>query len=355
MKMLILNDLHLSVNRVAGTTQESVTALRAYANQKFRDLLGLAATHECDRVLINGDLTDQYQVPLADALEIYGTLDAFLTLNREITVGASLGNHDVSKDSSKLGTVAFIGALLNMKYGARFHLIDESSQFGEGVYVIPHVANSDVFDLELSKVPEGTRWLAVHSCFDNAFAADKDHSLNLTRKQAKALKERGITVIVGHEHQGRESLGGSVIVVGNQFSQSVSDALGNSTKRCMLIKDSGHEFIQTWCVADDVGGFMRVLWSSLENYDETFQGFVRVEGEATADQAPEVIRAISNFRQKSKAFVVANAVKVETLDDLSDIADSVEDVRSVDVVELLLAELSSEQQVVIRKLIGEQK
>lgn len=353
--LLVLNDIHIGVNRTGGTTPESLMALRAYLQERFRFQL-----KRSNRVIINGDFFDSYNVPLSEVLQAYRTIDGWLF---ESTNSITLvpGNHCLSKSSYVLSSFELLAQLLHSQYPNQVRYLQGGRLVDDRVYVISHMPNQALFEAELAKVPEQVDYLLLHANLDNAFACEKDHSLNLTRKQAKAFKDQDITVVLGHEHQGREILGGSVIVVGNQFPNSVSDCIPHGdgqkagTKRCMLIKDSGHEFIHTWSVTDDVGGFMRVLWSSLENYDETFQGFVRVEGEATADQAPEVIRAISNFRQKSKAFVVANAVKVETLDDLSDIADSVEDVRSVDVVELLLAELSEEQQATIRKLIGEQK
>lgn len=353
MKLLVLNDVHLAVNRVAGTTRESVAAMKAYAIGKFRDLLNLAVAHKCQSILINGDLTDQYLVPLAEALEVYEILDDFMGSNPGISIGSPLGNHDTSTDSTKLGTVAFLGLLLSMKYGERFKLISAPAQFVGGVYVIPHVVNSDVFNLELSRVPEGTRWLALHSCFDNKFAAEAEHSLNLDRAHAKALTDRGIKLVLGHEHQGRESLGGKVLIVGNQFPSSISDCLHNDAKRALIINGAEHEFIPTWSADQEADGwFARIDWRELADIEEEGRGFIRVEGEASAEEAAEVVRAISAFRAKSKSFVVANAVKVESLGGMDDIAQSIEDIRAVDVIELLLEQLEEDQVAVIRKLIA---
>lgn len=353
-KILVVNDVHLGVNRVGGTTQQSVSELREFGHSQFKKLLETASNSGVFRVIINGDLADQYNLPLSEALEIYSTVCEWFDEGNPYTMLTLVaGNHDLSKDSSKLGTVEFVGALLKMKYPERFNLVTKPEAFGN-IFIIPHVPNQDLFEQALASVPEGTKYLLLHCNWDNKFAADAEHSLNLDRAQAKALAARGITLVLGHEHQGRDSMMGKVLVVGNQFPSSVSDCLGNTVKRAMLIEPEGHRFIETWNAEQNADGwFARIDWKELDDVSEEGRGFIRVEGEATAEEAAEVIRAISAFRQRSKSFVVTNAVKVETLDDLDSLTESIEDVRSVDVLELLLEHLDPAQQEAIRKLTGE--
>lgn len=358
MKTLVINDIHLGVSRVGGTTAESAAALREYAHDQFRELLALAEAENCLSVIINGDLADQYNLPLSEALEIYETMDLFLRNNPFKDLILACGNHDLSKDSSRLGTVEFVGALLTMKYPDRFTLIREPRDLSGRIYVIPHVVNQDVFELELSRVPEGTKYLLLHSNWDNRFAAEAEHSLNLDRATAKVLKERGITLILGHEHQGRESLGGKVVVVGNQFPSSVSDCMPhgdgqkNGTKRALIIEDGAHRFVPTWSDDAAEGWFARIDWRELKDVEEEGRGFVRVEGDASEAEAADVIKAISAFRQRSKSFVVTNAVRVEQADSLEDVAASIEDIRNVSVLELLLAELDEQQVSAVRRLVA---
>lgn len=358
MKYLVLNDLHLGVSRVGGTTIDSAQALRAYGHAQFSKLLEMADVEMCQKVIINGDLADQYNLPLAEALEIYETMDTFLRDNPFKDIVLACGNHDLSKDSSKLGTIEFVGALLSMKYPDRFTLVTKPQQFGD-VYVLPHVVNQDVFELELGRIPEGVRYLLLHSNWDNKFAAEAEHSLNLDRAQAKAITARGITIVMGHEHQGRESMKGKVVVVGNQFASSVSDCLTHGdgqkdgTKRALIIEDGEHRFIPTWGPDGAEGWFARLDWRDLKDVEEEGRGFIRVEGDASEAEAADVIKAISAFRQRSKSFVVANAVKVETAESLEEVAAAIADIRNVSVLELMLELLDEAQQVVVRKLMGE--
>ena len=356
-KILVINDLHLGVSRVGGTTAESAAALREWGHRQFRCLLALATDELVDAVIINGDLADQYNLPLSEALEIYEALDIWMSANPYREVVIACGNHDLSKDSSRLGTVEFIGALLKMKRPETFALVSEPRQFDD-IYIVPHVVNQDVFELELSRVPEGVKYLLLHANYDNKFAAEAEHSLNLDRAQAKALTARGITLVLGHEHQGRESMKGKVVVVGNQFPSSVSDCLAHGdgqkdgTKRALIIEDGTHRFVPTWTPDDADGWFARIDWRELKDIEEEGRGFVRVEGDASEAEAADVIKAISAFRSRSKSFVVANAVKVEQAEGLEDVAASIEDIRNVSVLELLLAELDEPQVAAVRKLVA---
>lgn len=360
-RTLVLNDLHLGVQRTGGTTLASATSLREYGHAKHLGLLNLAPKHGCNRIVVNGDLADAYDIPLMQALEIYSVADAFLSQNPDIELVWGLGNHDLSKDSAKLGTVAFVGALLGMKHDNFTLVKDASIVDGTEMYIIPHVANQDLFNVELSQIPVNMQWILVHANLDNAFACDADHSLNLPRDQAKALTQFGAKLVFGHEHQGREILGAKVIVVGNQFPTSVSDCLKvgdgqkDGTKRCMVI-DHGtntHEFIPTWTPDDAEGWYAEVDWRDLATIEEEGRGFVRVGGEATAAEAAGVVKAISEFRQRSNSFVVTNAVKIEKVEGLDDLSESIEDIRSVNVIELLLEHLDADQAVAIKTLLGE--
>lgn len=347
MKTLIISDQHLGVQRVAGTTQASAQALREYLHDHFEICLRLA-----DDVIINGDLFDSNRVATADLLKTYETLSDWLTTGeRAITLIA--GNHDLSKNSQELSSFELLAFLLRSRYPGQVEYLQGAGIVRDGIYAISHVVNNEIFDLELSRVPEGVKFLCLHANFDSKFAADAEHSLNLDRAQAKALTARGIKIVMGHEHQGRELMNGKVLIVGNQAPGSVSDCLGNDTKRALLINGDSHEFVQTWSAEDEGDGwFAKIDWRELAGVEEEGRGFIRVEGEATADEAADVVRAISTFRSKSKSFVVANAVKVEALEGMDELAESIEDIRSLDVIEMLLAELDEPQVALIRKLVA---
>jgi len=357
-KTLVINDTHLGVQRTGGTTWATAEALREYALNQYSKLLHLAKREGCNRIIVNGDLTDTYDTLLAEALKIYSVTRDFLTDHHDIDLIWAVGNHDLSKDSSKLGTVVFVGELLAMQH-INFQLIKRPQALVSqpDIYILPHVTNQEIFDLELTRVPESAKWVFLHCNYDNTFACASDHSLNISRDQAKAIRKHA-KLVLGHEHQGRELMAGNVLIIGNQFPTSVADCLphgdaqADGIKRALIIDHdtNEHRYVTTWTPDDAEGWFARVDWRELKDVVEEGRGFIRVEGTATLSESSEAIKAISAFRAKSQSFVVTNAVKVEQAEGLDSVAESIEDIRSVNVIELLMEYLTPEQQQAVKDL-----
>ena len=355
--ILVISDLHIGVQRSSGTTPASAESLRSWTLSKLSDLLELG-----DRVAINGDFFDSYQVPTSDLLQAFLVLTEWLNTKGE-KLWLIPGNHDLSKNSANLSSFTLMARLLQtqfpdkVSYLAGANWVDEE----EGVYAISHVANQELFDLALEGVPQNAKYALLHCNYDNAFAGQSDHSLSLHRDVAKALVKRGVTLILGHEHQGRTLMNDKVVIVGNQFPTSISDCLkkgdaqADGHKYCLEIKGEDLNLIPTWSPTDSPGGYVEVDWQDLAAAVIVGRGFVRVTGSATAAQSADVVRVISKFRQGTNSFVVANAVKVEGAQNEEVLAQSVEDIRAVNVMDLLLGMLNQEQQTAIRKLLGEQQ
>lgn len=352
MTWLVVNDTHLGVQRAGGTTRDSAEALRVFLRERFSKLL---AGH--NRVVVNGDLFDTFEVPVSDMLETYVELSAWLSSGGE-RLHLLPGNHDLSKNSSNMSSFELMARLLCMQYPQQVFYLQGGGWIDQddGMYGISHVPNQDLFELEISRVPEGVRYLLLHVNVDNAFACLADHSLNLSRAQAKSLTSRGITVVVGHEHQGREILSGRVVIPGNPFPSSVADCLPHGdaqrdgTKRALIIDGDSHRYITTWTPDDADGWYTEVDWKELADVEEEGRGFIRVVGDATVAESSDAIKAIATFRQRSKSFVVTNAVKVESLESLEELAESIEDVRSVNVAEMLMELLDPKEREVVQSL-----
>lgn len=360
-KTWIFSDLHLGVQRSGGTTPATAEALREYAHRKHAQLLDLA--YDGDTIIINGDLTDTFNIDLGQAIEVYMTVNHWLVDNPNGEVVWATGNHDLSKDSSKLGTVAFIGKLLEGRFPDRFTLVTEPTRLTDEIYVLPHVANQDLFDLELSRVPDDVKYVLLHCNYDNTFAGQSDHSLNISRDQAKVLVKSGKTLILGHEHQGRTLMNDKVIITGNQFPTSVSDCLSHGEAQADGIKyalmlENGTddmELVPTWGPTDVDGGYLAIDWRNLSSVLDHCRKFIRVTGEASSDEAAEVIKEISKLRQRCDAYVITNAVKIDSVDAPDEIEASIEEIKSVNVIDLLLSMLDEEQQAVVRNLMKEEQ
>lgn len=333
--MLVINDTHIGVIRTAGTTPTSALALRKFALNKLAAILD----NTNEDLVVLGDLLDTYSIPMQDLLETYNLFKVWLEKGHKLHYVA--GNHDLSRDSTKLSSFQFLANLLsgvNCTYLEGAGWVDEA----KGVYAISHCLNQDIYDMHIEQVPE-CKYLLLHCNFDNHFATQSDHSLNCSKEQAAECKAEKI--VFAHEHNHRTALSGKVFVLGNQFPSSVSDCLSPQDKFMHRLTDSGIERIKVW---DREENFIDMPWNALT---DTNAKFIRISGTATPEQAGEAATAVALYRRQSDAFVVTNAVQVLADGETERASlESLEAVQSFDVMAALKAVLTPEEFAVIEAL-----
>jgi metallophosphoesterase superfamily enzyme len=340
MTLTVVNDWHLGAVRSAGTTPATAYQLR----QDLLRAAGEILAQVSGDLLVNGDLFDGPDIPRADLLAAVRMFSAWL-FNTKGRLALANGNHDLDKNSTRLSSFQFFAQLLRSMFPDQVVHIEEGTYDKQhDAYVIPHVANQDLFNMELANVPP-CRFLFVHANYDNQFAVEADHSLNLSKEQAEQLPVEYI--VFGHEHQARTELGGKVVIVGNQFPSSISDCLGNTDKQCLVVRDDGSYYMATTWQAD--GDYAEQDWHELNDVGR----FIRVTGTATAAEASKMMATLGRFRREAKALVITNAVKVEGVDDGAEMTLSHEDVTSFNVMEALREYLGPEDAAEIDKIMGE--
>jgi DNA repair exonuclease SbcCD nuclease subunit len=349
--MLVLNDTHIDPNRTGGTTPLSHALLREYMHENFEKQLDIGSADGC--VLLNGDLHDGFTISNAAVLRVYTAIGARLESGAIKTLFLARGNHDIARDTTKLSSFDLLGALLVDSYPQRVVVITEPTLIAWGEHaadqgwVVPHAPNQDIFDLWIAEVGmQPLPFVFVHCNYSNGFAAESDHSLNITVEQCAMLEAVGFKhIIFGHEHQQGTRPNG-VIIVGNQTPSSVSDCLNNTYKRALQIDGGKISEVVTWT---DKGSYYECDWSKLDQIPQDAQ-FVRIKGEATDEQAAAVLEAISTLRKRHSAFVITNAVIVNgrSLDVSS--MEAVEQVQTFDVLEFLYSNLSGDQVDYLKKL-----
>ncbi len=356
MPKLILNDLHAGVKRSGGTTPASALLLRAYLQESFARML---EDHKDKEVIINGDLFDAFEIDTQDWVVTYNTLASWLgNYGQHLTLIA--GNHDQQPRGDKVSSFALLCHVLLDRFPNQVTTVtwdDGFTKLDSNLYVIPHMQNQDLFDVEISKAIEakGAGHLLLHANFDNPFAAGADHSLNVSHEQAVELCKH-YRLVFGHEHQHRVGINARVLVVGNQWPSSISDCISTSNnqkdgkKYAMVIHDDlGHQDIETWSAATD---YVERDWRELG--DEEHVRFVRIVGNALASEASDVINTVSRYRNASSAFVVSNAVAIEGVEGMGDFADmSLENIKSFDVLAALLEELSPEEGEIVKEMMND--
>lgn len=357
--LVVLNDIHLGVQRLAGTTLHSANMLR----QAQFDWLNTMLIQTTDDLLINGDLFDTFTVDSLCLLRTYSLFSSWLTISSG-TLYLARGNHDYQPKADKISSFDLLASLLKAAHAGRVVIITEPTLICEKrrFYVIPHMPNQDMFDEALHDAGDlSNHVLFLHANYDNHFAVQSDHSLNVSEAQAKAHEATGNLLFFGHEHQKRVMLGGSVYIAGNQWPSSVADCLahgeaqkdGNKYAHVITVTDTGPqiEAIPTW----SGDAFTMWDWQRLREGDmpdpDTYQ-FIRVCGDALAEEGEEVVNLIARLRKVSNAFVITNAVRVGGVQGIEDLANTTfEAIKSFNVLEALLEQLDERERAVIKELL----
>jgi hypothetical protein len=345
--VLVINDLHIGVNRAGGTTPQSQAALRDYLRNGLEQLI----SQEDEFVIVNGDLFDSFTV---DTMEVMKTAVIFLKwLSKSDSRGLHIiaGNHDWSPRGDRLSGFHLLAYMLSFSENEHQVVVhdDGLGRVCKNVWCIPHMPNQELFNAEVIKASEMDgkgKHLLLHCNYKNAFTENSDHSLNLNDDQVNLLMEAGWTLVFGHEHVGRVMRSGKVVIVGNQYPSSVIDCIGDDDKHCLRIQDGLLHLERTWAGHEN---YVEVDWKDLKVSDK-YQ-FIRVTGEASAAEAADVIKAVSKLRQSHSAYVITNAVKIEGCDLSNELAGSIEDIKVFDVVGAIMSELTEQEQNVVKGLL----
>lgn len=317
-----------------------------------------------DVTLIAGDLFDGFAVSERDLLETYGILVRYLTSGKSLILQA--GNHDWQPRAEAVSSFQLLATILTAQFPEQVAVVNiDQALLVHGVMVVAHHSNQTKFNEtidSLLRTLENTP-VVFHANLDNNFVVDSDHSLNVSREQATALLERNCRPIFAHEHQHRELKLRQMInptindvdscyVLGNQWPTSISDCLNNDEKYAHTLSGQMLLPFTTWSRDDNEAGYCEVEWKHLDRVEDVLlTGFVRVVGSATAAEASEAISAIASFRQRSKAFIVSNAVKVDGIAPKEEMEATADEVKRFDVIEFIRSQLEPDQLPVFEDLL----
>lgn len=357
--MIILNDLHLGVNRQAGTTPNSQAALKKWLYLRLREVLRSQAGKQ--NLVINGDLFDGFEVAVSDVIDTYELLDDWL-FEQPYTLTLVMGNHDASAKADKVSSFHLLAHFLQAKWRDRVQVVDHNNGLtaidrDNCVWAISHQLNQDLFEIELDKAEgfgpclnkERHSFLLLHANVNSCFAEHSDHSLNVSQERIGSLIKAGWTLVFGHEHIGYVGRSGRLVVIGNQFPSSIVDCIGNEQKQFMTINQREYKLHTSW---EAPGSYLDIDWRELSLDAVSGHQFVRVSGEATAEEAADMVGAIAKLRQKSDAFVISNGVKVGGMVEMGKVTEmSLEEVSRFNVMEALLETLSEREQEVVKGLL----
>lgn len=333
MKYLIIGDVHQGLNRKTGITHQS---LKEYEAAKAKALAAILFENQDKDVIIAGDLYDSSFVPSLGVVQMMNAL-----ANHPQKIWVIAGNHDTAKDSTVLSsfdlTAVWSGDLAN----DGLELVSQAKEIegSNGVWLLPHQVNQDVFDHSLAELAEQKAKIVITHCnYENNFAVAADHSLNMTKEQASKFD----LVISGHEHNTRAS--GNVFMVGSLFPCTVDEA--GVPKQCAVLDEGLNVKAFSTEQQNEHSTYAEVDWRQLAT-TTTQAKFVKIVGVVSAEEASLVLNAIAAFRKTTKAYMVRNAVEVETLElGTTDSAD----LENVNPLQLISNILSEDHKAMLKEL-----
>ena len=347
-----LNDLHIGAQRSGGTTPQSALALRKWVLSEHASFISKKVPKGFS-LFYNGDVLDKFMVPLADIMELHRDWADFLEGDTGREIHVARGNHDLSTDTAKASAFDFLCFSMNAAYPDQFFYYTEPTKINDKLWVIPHVENQALFDKALSDVlavVEAGSVVMLHANYDNNFALESDHSLNVSLEQAVAFKQKGVTLVFGHEHPYREV--SNAIIPGNQFPTSIADLIQSPVKYYTTLTATVTGYTVNLVELYDVRFLLHVVdWRSLHMVDPTLYRFVKVTGSVSAEEAPAALAAISNFRQASDAFVVTNAVQSAQTEELDAFLPTSEEIKSINVLDFLYEQLNEKEAAVVKQIL----
>ena len=350
----IINDVHLGVKRMGGTTPLTQGLVQQGIQDSFH---GYLMTHTDADLVINGDLFDGFSVDVVWVVACYMSLVEWFAKS-DHTLYLVAGNHDIGKRNDRKSSFDVLADLLSERFPTRTIVVKNEPYSEDGMHIIPHMLNQDIFNMALEQALSWEPgWLLLHANVDNGFAEESDHSLNVSREQLLELSKTH-KLLFAHEHQARDvEMPGNrhaIRVLGNQWPTSIVDCRSadnaqlDGCKYAHQISDSGITEEETWRAEDD---YSEVDWTGLF---DTNARFLRVTGTAGASQAADVITAIAKFRQNSEAWVITNGVKIEGIQDSAEIHSmTLERLSSINILDELIEHLTDAEAVVVKKLLAE--
>lgn len=237
----IVTDPHEGLKRASHTTPAS--RLR-WANLIHEHLMD--QTKGPESVYCLGDLFDRSNNQEATIIKGY---EAVTHMSRVLS-----GNHDLINRGDVVTSMQLLHDELGLSDRISFspfgdNIVDCWEEEGWTFLSVPHCSTQTLFQAALQTAydmaEENNRErniLLLHCNYDIPVQFCEETSLNLTREDAKDLAEKFRHVVLGHEHNPRESEDGCIVVLGSTMPTDFS-CLGE--KRAMLLSPEGEISYET--------------------------------------------------------------------------------------------------------------
>jgi DNA repair exonuclease SbcCD nuclease subunit len=237
----IVTDPHEGLKRASHTTPSS--KLR-WTEEIHRHLMKQLDTDHS--VYCLGDLFDKSNNPESVIIKGY---EAVGKMKRVVS-----GNHDLINRADVITSMQLLHDELGLSEVISFspfgqYTVDIWEEQGWTFFCIPHASTQTLFEKALQEAYDKAEMnnrdrnvLLLHCNYDIPTDFATDTSLNLTKENAQDLSEKFRVTVLGHEHNPKEDLNGSVVVLGSTMPTDFS-CMGE--KRAMLLSETGEISYET--------------------------------------------------------------------------------------------------------------
>jgi len=207
------------------------------------------------------------------------------------------GNHDVVNDVNKKSTLhvineMFPGKVAMPEFGK---VVVSNTTLGRCNFVtIPHHSSKQLFlealegaDKLLSE--DHINYLVLHCNYNSGYATN-DTDLNITTGECESLLVDFDYILIGHDHHPKTDLGDRVIVLGNIHPTNFGDI---TDKHYLVINENGHPQGYETCWLDNQ--YVCVNYTQIDRVDPEHHQFVRITGNASPSDIPDLSRAIKKL------------------------------------------------------------
>lgn len=289
--IIFYTDPHLGLSRASNTTPTSSLKLRDILYHQALSIVERQGTKVC-----LGDLLDKFSNPeevQVQAADIYSNTNIIIA-----------GNHDVTNQKNKIGTLSLLSNLLDCsdcviaEFGkpmSKSYLLDNTAF----LTLVPHAGLQEIFVESLSMAvanvgtcPQGaTKFLLLHCNYNMPEDRLTETTLNLTPERVDQLLQHYDYVMLGHEHGPSEHFDGRLVILGNIHPTGLGDI---SDKRIAIFEEGKLRFEKVWYATTGYAEF-----DCQDIPESTATSFVRVKGLVPAGGMLELTKSISTMWKRS--------------------------------------------------------
>ena len=304
--LMFFTDPHIGKVLVSNTTPASRKRLTARLTESAVEQTN-SQKNKGGQSVCGGDLFDKFDNPASvvrDGIRVASKCALVLG-----------GNHDVENSAGSYSSLNLVDDTLNSDLCSPVVMptyneksCHRTTVKGVRIDSVPHHSTQQLFDETLKSLLENPKStvpmvLLLHCNYDCDMATN-DTSLNLTRDVAAQLLNTYDYILIGHDHNPKKDFDGRLIVMGSIHPTCFGDCHVDHKIYGFSVGDDSITEEVVWSAADKYAEYETdddiSLWEPLpEGYE-----FVRVTGQMTPEQVPQLAKWVRDAWKRESVFAI---------------------------------------------------